>query len=467
MTDPVRNQPDVRVDPQRAATTDSGVTRADIDRAVNSRNPLDGQEFLHAHPELAPQIADSALRNGNFSLAHSAQNTPPVGSQLPAANDGLFATPGQSVSPFVAGAGIGLHAASTHLTPVSAVAPGAASSPLSTIPMVRQFNGEHLPNNHVWGTQVSYLTPEESAARKLSIGTDGKLYDVTGKLFDTTKSNAIHGGGGQSLFVMDQHGNMYASMGADRPGVGKFHHSSLLAGHDVSMAGEIRVENGQLKSMTNASGHYAPSEQMLARAESHLKGQGLDFSQASVTPSGFAQDTRPRVEPRPAPMTADGRPAATAPSIDPAATRPTLVDPANVAKTPPMPEAVTAPKVAAVDPAVARAAQIADIAGKVGRPLLVVGAAIDTYNLVTSDNKVETGSRIAGGWAGAWGGAQAGAAIGTFVGGPIGTVVGGVVGGVAGYMVGSEVGQAAYDALKEPVGTAVEGVKDAWNSIFG
>ncbi|HJR74317.1 MAG TPA: hypothetical protein VJ806_11835 [Luteimonas sp.] len=480
MTEPVLERPVNPPVEQRTTTDPNSVPQADIDRAVTSFNPQDGLDLLRQHPELAPQIADSALRHGNFSLAHAAQTTPANGQS----NNPIGALP-----PYLTGTGFGLTAASAQpLGPLNPVAPvtltSSASPPLRTIPMLSAYNTEHLPNNNVWGSQVRYLTPEESAGRKLTIGADGKLYDAAGKLFDTTKASAHGGPPGRVIFVMDQHGNIYTSLGHEAH-PGKFHHSSLLAGHDVAMAGELEVKNGQLKFMNNQSGHYQPPNNLLTQAQTQLKAQGLDFSQASVEPSRFAASTEPRMAPRAAPMTPEGKPFV-GPVVDPAAPKaPVVADPA-APKAPVVDPVAPKTTVPTIDPAVTRASQIADVAGKVGRPLIVVGAAVDAYNLYNADNKVEEGSRIAGGWAGAWAGgtlgAKGGAVVGTFIGGPVGTVVGGivggVVGGVVGYIAGSEVGKAAYDALKEPVGAVIDtgkqvvsdiadGAKKAWNSIFG
>lgn len=466
MVDPVRERPVEPVDQTPAADP----AQAEIDRAVSSANPNDGLDLLRTRPDLAPQIADAALRQGNFSLAHAAQNTAP-------AND-----PIGSLSPVLTGTGFGLTSAG-QVGPIAPVTLAAANTPpLSTIPMLSQYGGEHLPGNTVWdpaswGTNgvVRYLTPEESAARRVTVGADGKLYDASGKLFDTSRTMPHNGTPGRAIFVMDQHGGIYPSLGTEAH-PSQFHHSSLLASRDVAMAGEIEVRNGQLRYISNQSGHYQPPNAMLEQGNNFLKAQGVDFSQATVEPSRFPPSTKPRLAPQAAPITPEGRPVVTPPVVDPNAPRTAapVVDPAAPRVSGVDPAAPRVP-VGAVDPAVARATQIADVAGKVGRPLVVVGAAVDAYNLYHAENKVEEGSRIAGGWAGAWAGgamgAKGGAVVGTFIGGPVGTVVGGivggVVGGVAGYLAGTEVGQAAYNVLKEPVGAAIDGVKSAWNSLFG
>lgn len=40
---------------------------------------------------------------------------------------------------------------------------------------------------------------------------------------------------------------------------GEFHHSSFLSGKKVAAAGEIKIEKGIIKLVTDESGHYKPS----------------------------------------------------------------------------------------------------------------------------------------------------------------------------------------------------------------
>jgi hypothetical protein len=81
---------------------------------------------------------------------------------------------------------------------------------------------------------------------------DGKIYDANGRLFDTSTASTAHSGGGNAIFVMDANGNTFASKTQI---VGEFHHSSLAAGQPVAAAGELRVEQGVLKAITDKSGH--------------------------------------------------------------------------------------------------------------------------------------------------------------------------------------------------------------------
>ena len=141
--------------------------------------------------------------------------------------------------------------------------------------MVKSYLGEHLPNNPIWGTQVTYLGPAERQAFKLHIK-DGKLYDAEGNLFDTADAASVHsGGGGRAIAVMDADGNLYASKYQE---VGKFHHSSLTAGEPVAYAGEIKVEDGLLTEISNRSGHYRPPQASVDQARQILEFFGIDFA---------------------------------------------------------------------------------------------------------------------------------------------------------------------------------------------
>lgn len=75
------------------------------------------------------------------------------------------------------------------------------------------------------------------------------------KPLDTKKMVTHFSGPGKAIFVMGRTGNIHVSSHS----VGYRHHSSLLAGTDVAGAGEIEVDKGTLKWISNKSGHYAPS----------------------------------------------------------------------------------------------------------------------------------------------------------------------------------------------------------------
>ncbi len=106
-------------------------------------------------------------------------------------------------------------------------------------------------------------------------------------------------------------------------------------------------------------------------------------------------------------------------------------------------------------------------AGRIAKP---VAAVMDAKRLYDSDDKVKTGSEIAGGWAGMLAGAKLGAATGGAIGAGFAGVgaapsalVGGLLGGIGGYMGGEKLGGSIADSvrgwfsgIKEQAGQAVD-----------
>lgn len=165
---------------------------------------------------------------------------------------------------------------------------GATPSPVpkggfTTKPMLGSYKGEHLPGNPIWqGTQVKYLTDAERTAYRLEVR-GGKIYDASGQLFDTTGAASAHSGSGSAIFVMDSRGQFFASKTQT---VGEFHHSSLAAGQPVAAAGELRVQNGVLVGITDKSGHYRPTPEMLDQAVTMFRSGGVDMTGVSVSKFG-------------------------------------------------------------------------------------------------------------------------------------------------------------------------------------
>jgi hypothetical protein len=85
--------------------------------------------------------------------------------------------------------------------------------------------------------------------------------------------------GGSEIFVMDKQGRMYG----EDPKVSRRpdgtlidpHHSSLAHGEDVMAAGEIRVEGGIVREVTDVSGHYKPTPAQMADAVNEMEAQGV------------------------------------------------------------------------------------------------------------------------------------------------------------------------------------------------
>ncbi len=122
----------------------------------------------------------------------------------------------------------------------------------------------------------------------------GKLWrnDEAKSPVDTTDSVTHHTGPGAEIFVVGLGGDIH--MASHR--IGKFHHSSLLGGKPVAMAGEIKATQGKINWISNKSGHYLPTVLQLQQFLHHLgKDVPLDFpiremGALSVPDGTLAQD---------------------------------------------------------------------------------------------------------------------------------------------------------------------------------
>ncbi len=77
---------------------------------------------------------------------------------------------------------------------------------------------------------------------------------LNGTPFDTTNMATAFLGPGYAIYCMSAEGHIHV----DSHSVGHRHHSSMFAGEDVACAGELQVERGVLRYLSNKSGHYRP-----------------------------------------------------------------------------------------------------------------------------------------------------------------------------------------------------------------
>jgi len=151
--------------------------------------------------------------------------------------------------------------------------------------LLGKYVGENDPDlphpPRAFRTPVQYMDEAQREAHRLVVGADGKLYRASdGQPFDTAGGTTAWSGNGRAIFVMDGHGNLYASLDQR---VGHTHHSSFLGGQPVAGAGEIEVQGGTLVAMTDQSGHYHPAAETNDLALQNLRDQGL------TTGDGFKQ----------------------------------------------------------------------------------------------------------------------------------------------------------------------------------
>lgn len=126
--------------------------------------------------------------------------------------------------------------------------------------------------------KVGYDEGEQEQAKTLvHVDTAGKLRRSTpgNPPVDTSRSVTHFSGAGAEIYVVGKDGDLHMNSQA----LGQYHHSSLLAGGDVAMAGEICVDKGTIKWLSDKSGHYVPSEEQLLQFLHTLEKDGvkLDF----------------------------------------------------------------------------------------------------------------------------------------------------------------------------------------------
>jgi len=136
--------------------------------------------------------------------------------------------------------------------------------------MLSAYKGEQLE-------LVEYVHPEDLPKYKLTIK-EGLLYNHRGRK-TTTRNGILRLFKGDAIFVMDSFGGIYISEFFKE---GYFHHSSFLAGNPVAMAGHIWIERGKVLKITNNSGHYKPSEEMMSQLVKYLEEKGVDLTDADI-----------------------------------------------------------------------------------------------------------------------------------------------------------------------------------------
>lgn len=122
-------------------------------------------------------------------------------------------------------------------------------------------------------------TPAAQKASTVTISGGRLLRDPThqtkGAPVDTSGGVTHFRGAGHEIFVVGPSGDIH--MGSHK--VGQYHHSSLLAGSSVVMAGEMKVTDGRVEYVSNKSGHYLPSRYQMTNFLKALQSAGvpLDF----------------------------------------------------------------------------------------------------------------------------------------------------------------------------------------------
>lgn len=112
---------------------------------------------------------------------------------------------------------------------------------------------------------------------------EDKAIDSTGArpgLKDSKKDRVIYAVNDGQMAQTDARGDMKkmkeAHAKGERPSADREHHSSFFAGKDVDGAGDMKVEKGEVKRISNNSGHYLPTGENLVQTVQHLDGMGIN-----------------------------------------------------------------------------------------------------------------------------------------------------------------------------------------------
>ncbi|OPY06031.1 MAG: hypothetical protein A4E66_02306 [Syntrophus sp. PtaB.Bin001] len=131
-------------------------------------------------------------------------------------------------------------------------------------------------------SKVKYVTAEDRWRYQIIVS-GGKMYRRASADSTSTSDETLLDTGGQGyIFIIDDKGNLYCSMG-DQPKGQLFHHSSIMNGVAVAFAGAIDVVAGKLTGIDNASGHYRPGKEHLLNALKIIQGQGISLKGVRIT----------------------------------------------------------------------------------------------------------------------------------------------------------------------------------------
>ena len=162
-----------------------------------------------------------------------------------------------------------------------------SARPYDTVSLVERFQGEN-EGKTLWSARLGrdvhfktkYLDSKERKSYVLYTRA-GRLVDLQGHNFDSSSGDlrGLSDSTGRAMIAMAQDGTLYA---ANEQEVGRFHHSSFLAGGPLAFAGEAVIKNGVILSLKNLSGHYLPGVELFAQVLDRLASGGIDVSQIEL-----------------------------------------------------------------------------------------------------------------------------------------------------------------------------------------
>jgi Domain of unknown function (DUF4157) len=150
-----------------------------------------------------------------------------------------------------------------------------AEKKLQAIGWTKEEIEEFLKNQK---TNVKYLETEESRTDYELQGGSTLTQGTPPQPFDTSAMYAHGFGKGHGIYVMSPNGQLYAHAHK----IGKFHHSTFLAGMPTAAAGTMKVTNGKLEAISCKTGHYGAGKEQLYQVLMELKDRSISLSGVGV-----------------------------------------------------------------------------------------------------------------------------------------------------------------------------------------
>jgi hypothetical protein len=159
-------------------------------------------------------------------------------------------------------------------------------------------------------TRTHYMDAEEREDYRLNVNEEGKLVDSEGRLYASSQSTHGHypGSTGGDLFVMDQGGLFAGDLDQMQQGATEnqglnvievVHHSTLAAGQReggddqsplrVFGAGEIVAQDGEVRSISDASGHFRPDTSDTVQVVETLEEHGVNLDNTKINLVGKSE----------------------------------------------------------------------------------------------------------------------------------------------------------------------------------
>ncbi|HEY7030612.1 MAG TPA: hypothetical protein VH482_04750 [Thermomicrobiales bacterium] len=140
--------------------------------------------------------------------------------------------------------------------------------------MEKKYRGETDLSKNAEGFNTKYL--KEAGREPFRLKFEGGSVKRRDEAFSTTsmKSNWSEADDGTAMYVMDNTGSIFAGS----QNVGRFHHSSFMAGGPVAAAGEMSLNAGTLKYINNFSGHYLPTPDHLTQVLQELRDNAVPLN---------------------------------------------------------------------------------------------------------------------------------------------------------------------------------------------